>query len=84
MQTNTITATNKKTTPHDTPIAILPPFDRPPFFQNMGQSGKEGTPHKPLLPERLQIDYKIKSVVNKIQVNSQSTMKSNENKATLW
>lgn len=36
------------------PIAILPFLDKPPFFQNSGQSGKEGTPHKPLLPERLQ------------------------------
>lgn len=53
MQMYIITATNKKRTPHDTPTAILPPFDRPPFFQNIGQSGKEGTPHNPLLPERL-------------------------------
>lgn len=56
MQINTTTDTNKKTIPHDIPTAILPPFDRPPFFQNKGQSGKEGTPHNPLLPERLQID----------------------------
>jgi len=25
-----------------------------PFFQNIGQAGRDGTPHKPLLPERLQ------------------------------
>lgn len=31
----------------DMPTAILPPVD------NRGHSGKEGTPHKPLLPERL-------------------------------
>lgn len=36
------------------PIAILPFLDKPPSFQKSGQSGKEGTPHKPLLPERLQ------------------------------
>lgn len=36
----------------DMPIAILPPVDKPLLPQNRGQSGKEGTPHKPLLPER--------------------------------
>lgn len=38
---------------HDKPIAILPRVDKPPFPQNIGQLGKEGTPHNPLLPERL-------------------------------
>lgn len=46
---------NRQTkTRHDMPIAILPFLDKPPSFQKSGQSGKEGTPHKPLLPERLQ------------------------------
>jgi hypothetical protein len=29
--------------------------DNLPFFQNIGQAGRDGTPHKPLLAERLQI-----------------------------
>lgn len=37
----------------DTPIAIFPFFDKPPFSQNKGHSGKVGTPHSPLFPDRL-------------------------------
>lgn len=37
----------------DRPIAILPPVDKPLFPQKSGHSGSEGTPHSPLLPERL-------------------------------
>lgn len=37
----------------DTPIAIFPLLDKPPFSQNKGQFGKDGTPHNPLFPERL-------------------------------
>lgn len=43
----------QKTRRHDTPIAILPPVDNLPFSQNIGQAGRDGTPHKPLFPERL-------------------------------
>lgn len=35
-------------------MAILPPVDKPPFSQKKEQAGKDGTPHRPLLPERLQ------------------------------
>lgn len=38
-------------------MAILPPVDKPPFSQKKEQAGKEGTPHKALLPERLQEKY---------------------------
>lgn len=46
-------------TRHDIPTAILPPVDKPPCPQKRGQSGKEGTPHKPLLPERLRKGKKM-------------------------
>lgn len=42
------------TIPHETPTAILPAVDKPPFSQKKGQAGSEGTPHRPLLPERLE------------------------------
>ena len=45
--------TMQNTTRDDMPIAILPRVDKPLLPQNKGHSGKEGTPHKPLLRERL-------------------------------
>lgn len=36
------------------PIPTLPAVDRPWLSHNREQSGKEGTPHNPLLSERLQ------------------------------
>lgn len=35
-------------------MAIFPVSFKPPLSQNNGQAGKEGTPHSPLLPERLE------------------------------
>ena len=46
----------QRITRHDIPIAILPAVDKPPLSQNRGHEGKEGTPHKPLLPVRLKRD----------------------------
>ena len=43
----------QKNITHDTATATLPPEDNLPFSQNMGHDGKDGTPHKPLLPRRL-------------------------------
>lgn len=40
-------------TPHASPIATLPPVDKFPFSQKNGHAGREGTPHRPLLPDRL-------------------------------
>lgn len=35
-------------------MAIFPVSFKPPLSQNNGQAGREGTPHSPLLPERLE------------------------------
>jgi len=41
-----------KATAHDRPMEILAPEDNPPFSQ-IEQTGKDGAPHRALLPERL-------------------------------
>lgn len=48
-----------RTNPNDAPSAILPVLFNPPFSQNNAQAGKVGTPHKPLLPERLPKEYML-------------------------
>lgn len=45
--------TTQKTKKHARPIATLPAVDKPCFPQNRGQFGKEGTPHNPLLLDKL-------------------------------
>lgn len=52
----TTSKTPEKSTRDNITIAIFPPLDKPPFSQNRGHDGKEGAPHKPLLPERLRRD----------------------------
>jgi hypothetical protein len=49
----------RRRNPNDAPSAILPVLFNPPFSQNNAQAGKVGTPHRPLLPERLPEEYML-------------------------
>jgi len=59
----------RRTNPNDAPSAILPVLFNPPFSQNNAQAGKVGTPHRPLLPERLPEECMFVRDKNEMQAN---------------
>ena len=65
----------------DTPIAILPFLDNRPFSQNIGHVGREGTPHKPLLPDRLK--EKKQNTAHKINVDCFKIKKKKKKKRSI-
>ena len=55
-----------KTKRHDKAIAILPRVDNLPCSQNIGHDGRDGTPHNPLLPERLKKEQIKLNIENRL------------------